>query len=139
MRIPLVDLSWQHRQIEAEVREGFDRVMQSGAFVMGPPVTEFEEAYARFCEVDCCIGVASGTDALELALRAVGIRRGDEVIPSLNFAEPLNRECAHFVECIREGKQPMTDGWNGLRTVKVLEAAEKSILGDGMPVELRTE
>ena len=64
------------------------------------------------------------------------IRQGDMVIPSLQFSEPLQLECRHFIECIREGRRPITDGWDGLRVVKVLEAAEKSIKQGGQPVEL---
>ena len=51
MSIPLVDLSIQHREIEAELREGFDALMQSGAYILGPQVSEFEAAYAAYSEV----------------------------------------------------------------------------------------
>lgn len=78
--IPLVDLAWQHAKIDAEVRDGWDEVVAAGAFVGGPAVGAFERAFAGFCEVDHCIGVANGTDALELALRAHGIGPGDDVI-----------------------------------------------------------
>jgi dTDP-4-amino-4,6-dideoxygalactose transaminase len=101
MRIPLVDLSCQHREIEAEVHEGFHRIMQSGAFVLGPPVREFEEAYARFSEVEHCVGVANGTDALELALRALAIGPGDEVIL------PANTFIASALAVVRTGASPV--------------------------------
>lgn len=65
------------------------------------------------------------------------IRNGDLTIPSLKFGEPLNAELRHFVECIQESKRPKTDGHNGLRVVKVLEAAEKSMQQGGLPVDLR--
>ena len=80
MKIPLMDLSFQHREIRGEVREGFERLMEAGEFVLGPTVAEFENEYAGFCGVEHCIGVANGTDALELGLRAVEIGAGDEVI-----------------------------------------------------------
>jgi dTDP-4-amino-4,6-dideoxygalactose transaminase len=82
--IPLVDLSLQHRQVSDEVTEGLARVMASGAFVQGPDVGEFEREFAEYCSVAHCVGVANGTDALELALRAVGIGAGDEVILPAN-------------------------------------------------------
>lgn len=82
--IPLVDLAVQHGEIAAEVAEGFDRVMTTGSFVGGSDVASFEEEFARFCGTRHCIGVANGTDALEMALRAVGIGSGDEVILPAN-------------------------------------------------------
>ena len=101
MSIPLVDLSIQHREIEAEVREGFERLASSGAFILGPPVAEFEEAYARFCQVAHCVGVGSGTDALEFALRALEIGPGDEVIL------PANTFVASALAVLRAGASPV--------------------------------
>ncbi len=59
------------------------------------------------------------------------IRTGDLVIPTLQFSEPLRNECQHFIECIQKGQKPLSDGWNGLRVVRVLEAAERSLSKDG--------
>ncbi len=101
MSIPLVDLSIQHAQIEVEVREGLERLVQSSAFVLGPAVMEFEEAYARFCQVSHCVGVANGTDALELALRALGVGLGDEVIL------PANTFIASAMAVVRAGAVPV--------------------------------
>jgi predicted dehydrogenase len=64
------------------------------------------------------------------------LRVGDLVIPTLQFGEPLQSECSHFIDCIRSGQQPRSDGVSGLRVVKVLEAAEQSLREDGKPVEL---
>ena len=55
------------------------------------------------------------------------LRAGDILIPRLNFVEPLKVECQHFVESIRRGQRPITDGYNGLRVVQVLEAAQQAI------------
>lgn len=84
MTIPLVDLAWQHRQIADEVAEGIQRVIAESAFIRGPEVGDFESAFASFVNVSHCIGVASGTDALELAVRALGISSGDEVLVPAN-------------------------------------------------------
>jgi dTDP-4-amino-4,6-dideoxygalactose transaminase len=84
MRIPLVDLASMHAEIAGEVDRGFAELLASGAFVQGPQVTAFEQAFAEFSEVQHCVGVANGTDALELALRAVGVGPGDEVILPAN-------------------------------------------------------
>jgi len=63
-------------------------------------------------------------------------RAGDLLIPKINFVEPLRLECAHFVECIEKGKTPLTDGASGLRVVKVLEAAQKSLRNGGATVDV---
>ncbi|MFC1525515.1 Gfo/Idh/MocA family protein [Candidatus Latescibacterota bacterium] len=63
-------------------------------------------------------------------------RAGDVLIPNIDFVEPLKRECAHFVECVSAGKRPLTDGENGLRVVRVLEAASRSLADDGASVAL---
>ena len=73
--------------IADDVARGFARVIERTAFILGAEVAEFEAAFARFSGVAHCVGVASGTDALELALRAAGVGPGDEVIlPANTFA-----------------------------------------------------
>jgi predicted dehydrogenase len=64
------------------------------------------------------------------------IHSGDINIPKINMSEPLQNECAHFVECVRSGTTPRTDGENGLRVVKVLEAAQTSLSSGGETVRL---
>ncbi len=84
--IPLVDLPAQHDEIRAEVLAAFEDTMDRGAFVGGPAVATFEAAYAEFSEVAHCVGVSNGTDALEVALRAMGFGPGDEaVLPANTF------------------------------------------------------
>lgn len=56
---------------------------------------------------------------------------GDVVIPHLRMQEPLRVQCSHFLDCVREGKTPQTDGYNGLRVVQILESAQKSLESDG--------
>lgn len=80
MQVPLVDLAAQYRSIKADVLKSVEEVLQACGFVLGKPVEEFEEAFARYCGAKYCIGVGSGTDALHLAVRAAGIREDDEVI-----------------------------------------------------------
>ena len=59
------------------------------------------------------------------------LRTGDLLIPKIDSYEPLKKECKHFIDCIRENKSPLTDGENGLRVVKVLDAAQKSLKNNG--------
>lgn len=80
MKIPLVDLKAQYESIRADVDAAIARVLASTAFIMGPEVAAFDQAFASFCGVQHAIGVSSGTDALHLALRAAGVGHGHEVI-----------------------------------------------------------
>lgn len=79
-RIPLVDLKAQYRTIQADIDAAIQGVLADAAFIMGPAVGTFEEAFADLCGSDHCIGVSSGTSALMLALQALGVRAGGEVI-----------------------------------------------------------
>jgi dTDP-4-amino-4,6-dideoxygalactose transaminase len=76
----LVDLKAQYETLRGEVAQAMARVLESTAFILGPQVAEFEAAFAAFTGAAACVGVSSGTAALELALRAVGVGPGDEVI-----------------------------------------------------------
>jgi dTDP-4-amino-4,6-dideoxygalactose transaminase len=84
MNIPLVDLAAQHAEVADEVDVGLAEVFATTAFIGGKAVFEFEQAYAEFINVTHCVGVANGTDALELALRAAGVQPGGEVIMPAN-------------------------------------------------------
>jgi len=66
----------------------------------------------------------------------VTLRFGDITIPHLTVEEPLRLECQHFLECIQEHKQPLSDGRDGLRVLKILDAAQKSLRNNGMPVAM---
>ena len=95
MKVPLVDLAAQQHEIADEVRVGLDEVFDRTAFVGGEAVGRFEQEYAAFVGAAHCVGVANGTDALELALRGVGVGPGGEVIlPANTFiatAEAVSR------------------------------------------------
>ncbi|MBV9103721.1 MAG: DegT/DnrJ/EryC1/StrS family aminotransferase, partial [Candidatus Eremiobacteraeota bacterium] len=84
MTVPFVDLKRQFRTIEPEIRPAIEGVLESCAFIMGPEMRAFEQEFARYCDVRHCVGVASGTAAIELALRALDIGPGDEVIIPAN-------------------------------------------------------
>jgi len=84
MNIPFVDLKAQYESIKSEIDNAIAEVIGKTAFVGGPFVKAFEEAFAKFCHVKHCVGVGNGTDALFIALKALGIGQGDEVITVAN-------------------------------------------------------
>jgi dTDP-4-amino-4,6-dideoxygalactose transaminase len=85
--IPLVDLQAQLRSLEAEVSAAWRRVLERHDFILGEDVRLFEAEFAQYCGVPYAVGVASGTDALHLACRALDIGPGDEaIVPAMTFA-----------------------------------------------------
>lgn len=84
--IPLVDLAAQHAPLRAELLQAFERVLDSQSYILGPEVSAFEAEIAELIGVEHAIGVSSGTDALLLALTALGVGPGDEVlVPAFSF------------------------------------------------------
>jgi dTDP-4-amino-4,6-dideoxygalactose transaminase len=98
--IPLVDLRAAHAEVAAEVQAGFDDVIGSTAFIKGDVVAAFERDYAAFTGVAHCVGVANGTDAVELALRAAEVPTGADVIM------PANTFVATAEAVVRAGARP---------------------------------
>ncbi len=78
--IPLVDLKAQYASLRPEIDRALQGVLDATSFILGPEVGRFEEAFAAYCGAAHCVGLSSGTAALELALRALGIGQGDEVV-----------------------------------------------------------
>ncbi len=89
MKIPLLDLTRKYRAIESELRAQWEETFSSMRLLNGPQLAEFEREFARYCGVKHAIGVASGTDAIQLSLRALGISQGDEVILAAHAPAPV--------------------------------------------------
>lgn len=86
MKIPLVDLARQYQSLQPAIDRAVKDTLSKGDFILGENVRQFEQDFAKFCQVKYCVGVASGTDALLLSLRALGVGAGDEVIaPAFTF------------------------------------------------------
>jgi dTDP-4-amino-4,6-dideoxygalactose transaminase len=83
-RQPFVDLAAQYEEVRGALLPQVERLLATGAFIGGEPVTRFETAFAAYCGVPHAVGVANGTDALHLALRALGVGPGDEVVTVAN-------------------------------------------------------
>lgn len=102
-RVPFVDLKIQHARIADAVAQGFEEVFAETSFILGPQVDRFEREFAGYCGVSDTVGVGNGTDAIELALRGLGVGSGDEVIlPANTFvatAEAVVRVGADVVLC----------------------------------------
>jgi len=89
--IPLVDLKAQFAAIGAELKEATVKALERGDYILGGEVAEFEKEFASYCGAKHCVAVASGTDALTLAFRALGMGPGDEAVMQANtfVATPL--------------------------------------------------
>jgi dTDP-4-amino-4,6-dideoxygalactose transaminase len=101
--VPFVDLKGQYDSIRREVDAAIEAVITRSSFIGGPFVTEFEQAFARYCGVEHCVGVGNGTDALFIALRTLGVGPGDEVITAANTfiatSEAIKMAGAQVVFC----------------------------------------
>ena len=80
MGVPLLDLKAHHEPLHHEIMAAVEQTFRSQAFILGPEVGKLEESVATYCQAQYGIGVTSGTDALLIALMALGIGQGDEVI-----------------------------------------------------------
>src|SRR5215471_13039547 len=84
--VPLVDLVAQHVAVADEIAEGWRQVLASTSFIAGPQIAAFEAEYAAFIGTAHCVGVANGTDAIEIALRALDVGPGGEcILPANTF------------------------------------------------------
>lgn len=84
MKVPFVDLGQQHLLLKEEINQRLQEVVSCDAFILGDQVVQFEQEFAEYCSVRYAIGVNSGTDALILALKTLGLGPGDEVIAPAN-------------------------------------------------------
>lgn len=82
--IPFIELKRQYSQFKYDIRTAINRVLASGYYTSGPEVEAFEGEFAAYCGVPYCVGVSSGTEAIEMGLKALGIQRGDEVVTVAN-------------------------------------------------------
>ncbi len=140
MKIPLSDLKSQYQSIKNEINQKVLDVLENSEFILGENVKKFEEEFANFCGVKYGVGVGNGTDALYLALRACGIKEGDEVITAPNTfiatveAITLNGAKPVFVDI-----DPNTQNINVAKIEEVITPRTKAIIPVhlfGQPVEM---
>src|SRR3954449_863957 len=103
MAVPLFDTKTPLLPLRGEIDEAIAGVVDGAHFILGPNVTAFEEEFAAYCGAAHAVGVANGTDAITIALRAVGVKPGDDVVvPSFTFyasAEAIVNAGARPVFC----------------------------------------
>jgi len=103
MKIPFVDLHAQYVTIKQEIDRAIAEVIAQSAYIRGPHVDAFEEAWARTLGVKRCVSCANGTDAIYIALRGLGLKRGDEVITSahswISTTETITQAGGRVVFC----------------------------------------
>ena len=100
-RFPFLDLRAQYLELRDQINLALLRVLDSGQYVLGQEVADFESEWSAYCGVDFCVGVGNGLDAIELSLRAVGVVHGDEVIV------PSNTYIATWLAVVRCGAIPI--------------------------------
>lgn len=131
--IQMVDVAAQHAEIAADLEPRVLDVLRSGQYIGGRHVAEFERDYARFVGTAHCVGVANGTDAIELALRAVGVESGDEVLV------PANTFIATAEAVSRIGARPVpvdVDAEHLLLSAEAVAAARTTATRAVVPVHL---
>jgi dTDP-4-amino-4,6-dideoxygalactose transaminase len=121
IKIPFVDLSIQHKPLEAEIDQAILQVIRQGDFILGQKVTEFETNFATASGVKYGIGVSSGTEAIALGLKSCGITKDDEVIV------PANTFIATIMGVIKAGAKPVFVDCDLETALIDIEAAAKAI------------
>jgi len=121
VKVPFVDLTLQHQPIQAQLEQAIQAVVQRGDFVLGQALADFEAAFAAASGVGHGIGVASGTDAIALGLKACGIGAGDEVIL------PANTFIATVIGVLHSGATPILVDCDPQTGLIDLMAAQKAI------------
>lgn len=113
--IRFLGLSWQYDTIKAEVDHAIAQVIPESAFIAGKYAARFEDEFARFNSVQNCVGVGNGTDALEIAIEALGLPAGAEIAVPANsfvacFVRTVLQRKAALVDAVVEGRDVAEDG-----------------------------
>ncbi|MDP2087322.1 MAG: DegT/DnrJ/EryC1/StrS family aminotransferase [Gemmobacter sp.] len=127
--IPFLDLGAAYRELRTEIDAAIHRVLDSGWYILGPEVEAFEADWAAYCEADHAVGVANGLDALILALRALDIGPGDEVIvPSNTYIATWLAVTAVGARPVPVEPDPATHNIEPARIAAAISPATRAIL-----------
>jgi dTDP-4-amino-4,6-dideoxygalactose transaminase len=136
IKIPMLDLVAQHASLKEELLEGFSAVISSGRFILGDPVEAFEKDLATLCETPFAVACHSGTDALWLALTALGIGSGDAVLcPAYSFfatAATIARIGATPVFCDIDSATLNLDPYDAIRRAEATPNL-RAVISEGYP------
>jgi dTDP-4-amino-4,6-dideoxygalactose transaminase len=127
--VPLIDLGRQYEPIAAHARSVFDRVATSGAFILGTELEAFEAEYAEYCGTAHCVGVGNGTDALKLALEAMGAGPGTEVVTAaMTFIATVEAIAATGAKPVLVDVDPVTRNIDPAGVAAVLGPETKAVV-----------
>jgi len=129
MGVPLLDLKAHHEPLHKEVMAALEQVFRSQAFILGPDVGKLEERVAAYCQTKYGIGVSSGTDALLLALMAIGVGPGDEVITTpYSFFATAGAVARLGAKPVLVDIDPRTYNLDPLRLEKAVTSKTKAVI-----------
>ena len=129
MKVPLVELVRQYRKLQGEIDPAVRSVLDKGTFILGENVAGFEEEAAAYCGTKYAAGVANGTDALELAIKALGIGDGDEVITTpFTFIATTEAICLNGAKPVLVDIEPDTFNIDACRIEKAITSRTKAII-----------
>src|SRR3954470_16329695 len=129
MNVPLVDLGRQYAPIAEHARSVFDRIAGSGAFILGTELEAFEAEFAGYCGTEHCVGVGNGTDALKLALQAMGVGPGAQVIaPAMTFIATIEAIDATGAQPVLVDVDPATRNLDPAAVAAVMGPDTKAIV-----------
>lgn len=127
--IPFLDLGAAYRELKTGIDTAIHRVLDSGMYILGPEVEAFEQEWAAYCEADFAVGLANGLDALTLALRALDIGAGDEVIvPSNTYIATWLAVTAVGARPVPVEPDPATHNIDPARIAAAITSATKALL-----------
>lgn len=129
MKVPLVDLQRQYKRLQNEIGTAIKSVLEKGTFILGENVAKFEEEAAAYCGTKYAVGVANGTDALELAIKALDIGDDDEVITTpFTFIATTEAICLNGAKPILVDIEPDTFNIDAGRIEKAITSKTKAII-----------
>src|SRR5688572_17548952 len=127
--VPLCDVQAQYRQLEGELQEAALRVLKSGQVILGPEVAALEKEVAAYCGAGYAVGCSSGSDALLLALAALGVGPGDEVIlPPFTFFASVGAVCRTGARPVFADIDPLSYNLDPLQVESKITPRTKAIM-----------
>ncbi len=129
MKIPLLELLREYNQLRGEIDSAIKSVLEKGTFILGENVAKFEEEASAYCGAKYAVGVANGTDAIELAIKALDIREGDEVITTpFTFIATTEAICLNGAKPVLVDIEPETFNIDATRIEKAITPKTKAII-----------